>query len=159
MNRLLIAAFVATILSIGTASAYSLVDTHKECFADTDSEQATCITSILRDYESLHFAHSSAEESRGLWEESYYHLRQESANKTSALEAEVQLWKVKYTNLLSQQGGSSTMQDQLTNLTARVDAVETQTERNESHIYIIQNMLRTVQTDIESIWLKINSVR
>ena len=85
-------------------------------------------------------------------------MSNEHLNKTKALEEEVQLWKNKYSYVISQHG-NATIQDQIANLTARVDTVETQTERNESHIYIIQNMLRTVQTDIESIWLKINSVR
>ena len=85
-------------------------------------------------------------------------MEQRYINETAALKAEVQLWKNKYSYVISQHG-NATIQDQIANLTARVDAVETQTERNESHIYIIQNMLRTVQTDIESIWLKINLVR
>ena len=74
------------------------------------------------------------------------------------LQGEVHVWQSKYNHLLAQQG-NSTIQDKVANLTDRMDAVETKAATNESLIYIIQNMLRTVQTDIEDIYLKINSVR
>ena len=74
------------------------------------------------------------------------------------LQGEVHVWQSKYNHLLAQQG-NSTIQDQVANLTDRMDAVETKAATNEPLIYIIQNMLRTVQTDIEDIYLKINSVR
>ena len=79
-------------------------------------------------------------------------------NTTEYHKAEVHVWQTKYAHLLAQQGGTS-IQDQVANLTDRVTAVETKAATNESLIYIIQNMLRTVQTDIEDIFLKINSVR
>ena len=85
-------------------------------------------------------------------------LNEKYDNDTKALKEEVQLWKNKYSYVIAQHGNYS-IQDQITNLTDRVDSVETKAATNESHIYIIQNMLRTVQTDIEDIFLKINSVR
>ena len=85
-------------------------------------------------------------------------LRADYANDTAHLKTEVHIWQLKYANLLAQQGNFST-QDQIANLTDRVDAVETKATTNESLIYIVQNMLRTVQTDIADIFLKINSVR
>ena len=85
-------------------------------------------------------------------------LQDKLTNNTAHYKAEVHVWQTKYAHLLAQQGGTS-IQDQVANLTDRVTAVETKAATNESLIYIIQNMLRTVQTDIADIFLKINSVR
>ena len=84
--------------------------------------------------------------------------------KYNTLETDYNILKIQYAQLLQQgngtvQAGNSTMQDQIANLTARVSAVETKADRNESLIHIVHNMLRTAQADIADIYLKINSVR
>ena len=88
----------------------------------------------------------------------YNNLVTKYDNDTKVLNDEIKLWKAKYHYVIVQHGNYS-VQDQITNLTERVSTVETKAKTNESLIYIIQNMLRTVQVDIDSIWLKINSVR
>ena len=87
-----------------------------------------------------------------------HHNHTENIRTIEHLQDEVNVWQTKYNYLLAQQG-NQTIQDKVANLTDRMDAVETKASTNESLIYIIQNMLRTVQTDIEDIYLKINSVR
>ena len=154
MNKILIAAvFALVFVSIGTAFAFKPVEDHIACFNNNSTATEVCIDDILLDYEHNERNYKSQIERlqnhnefvSGLldYSEQLYH------NDTTILKTEVQLWKNKYSYVISQHG-NATIQDQIVNLTARIDAVETQTERNESHIYIIQNMLRTVQTDIES---------
>ena len=120
-----------------------------DTFDDCDAER--CYDRLLSSYNNVYKMWSSQNVKIA-------ELNTQLENTTSYYETEVQLWKAKYTNLLAQEGGTS-VQVQIANLTDRMDAVETKAATNESLIYIIQNTLRTVQTDIEDIFLKINSVR
>ena len=140
--------------TIPVAHAYLLPPAYEACpdYATDKAALEDCYDVLLSAYTGVFDMMLSESQKRA-------DIQVQLQNTTSYYEAEVQLWKAKYTALLSQQGGNSTMQDQIANLTARVDAVETKAATNESLIYIIQNMLRTVQTDIADIFLKINSVR
>ena len=163
MNKLLlITLLVAITVGIGNSGAYIPIDPHKECFANTVGNNTACVNDILKDYQRIYDSHLRVEEnyhdSNIFWENTLNSERSKVANKTQNLESEMQLWKAKYHYVIVQHGNYS-IQDQISNLTERVSTVETKAKTNESLIYIIQNMLRTVQVDIDSIWLKINSVR
>ena len=151
-----IALFLLIAVAITVPTTYAVLPSSMlpDCTstAVTASQYKTCYDYLFTVYDSLYLTFEETHQDNLM-------LKTQLENTTSYYEAEVQLWKAKYTALLLQQGGNSTMQDQIANLTARVDAVETKAATNESLIYIIQNMLRTVQTDIEDIFLKINSVR
>ena len=162
MNSLtILLVFAVGFAGIGVADADPVAQ-HRICFDNNSTDTDVCIKNVLDDYEFFYNNHlrqmDNLRDHSDWLSAALNAMDEDHLNKTKILEAEVQLWKNKYNYVISQHG-NVTIQDQIANLTARVDAVETQTERNESHIYIIQNMLRTVQTDIESIWLKINSVR
>ena len=119
---------------------------HEDCF-DTYGNADFCVEGVTSDYRTLFEAYHTL-----------HHNHTINIRTVEHLQDEVNVWQTKYTHLLAQQG-NSTIQDKVANLTDRMDAVETKAATNESLIYIIQNMLRTVQTDIEDIYLKINSVR
>ena len=151
-----IALFLLIAVAITVPTTYAVLPSSMlpDCTstAVTASQYKTCYDYLFTVYDSLYLTFEETHQDNLM-------LKTQLENTTSYYEAEVQLWKAKYTALLLQQGGNSTMQDQIANLTARVSTVETKAATNESLIYIIQNMLRTVQTDIEDIFLKINSVR
>ena len=170
MDKLILA--VCSIILIGAGSAYAQTftssDTHSECFSElvNGSEYAVnheiCLTAIISEYDDLHSTYNSTSRDLAdiivLYEELEIDVFAAHNTELTALKSEVQLWKSKYNYVIVQHGNYS-VQDQITNLTERVSTVETKAKTNESLIYIIQNMLRTVQVDIDSIWLKINSVR
>ena len=120
---------------------------HSECLLLEGYALEGCVYSLFNSYTSLIDQYHTL-----------HHNHTINIRTVEHLQDEVNVWHNKYNYLLAQQG-NQTIQDKVANLTARVDAVETKASTNESLIYIIQNMLRTVQTDIEDIYLKINSVR
>ena len=161
-SLLILALFAIVFASVGVATAFSPVETHRDCFNSNSTDTDICVENVLREYALIdnnakHQIKILEDHNRfvsGLLSSS----SQEHQKEVTVLKAEVQLWKNKYSYVIAQHGNYS-IQDQITNLTDRVDAVETKAATNESLIYIVQNMLRTVQTDIADIFLKINSVR
>ena len=169
MDKLIL--FICSIILIGIGSAdaaltFTSSDTHSACFEGLVDGDATghefCLNTLISNYEDLHSAYNSTDRDLVYVQGLYYELENDITAIYNAdvlrLTGEVQLWKNKYNYVIVQHGNYS-VQDQITNLTERVSTVETKAKTNESLIYIIQNMLRTVQVDIDSIWLKINSVR
>ena len=152
MMKIALVALLAVASTVSIAYAFE-PETLRDCTTETEFDDLmTCHKGLVATYVSFWEIHESNANSYTVLKEKYEQEKTESS-----------LWKAKYTALLGQQNvtsqGNSAMQDQIANLTARVSAVETKAATNESLIYIIQNMLRTVQTDIEDIFLKINSVR
>ena len=152
MMKIALVALLAVASTVSVAHAFA-PETLRDCTTETEfNDLMTCHKGLVATYVSFWEIHESNANSYTVLKEKYEQEKTESS-----------LWKAKYTALLGQQNvtsqGNSAMQDQIANLTARVSAVETKAATNESLIYIIQNMLRTVQTDIEDIFLKINSVR
>ena len=162
---------VCLILLIGIGSAEAALEPsshHRECFTELvdDSNYAenheSCLNALISDYDYSQDAHNRTSEDLkhaiDLYEEFNTDVTAEFESEVALLKSEAQLWKSKYHYVIVQHGNYS-IQDQITNLTERVSTVETKARTNESLIFIIQNMLRNVQVDIDSIWLKINSVR
>ena len=137
----------ALLILAAIPSAYAMFA--PDTFDDCDAER--CYDRLLSSYNTVYKIWSSQNVQLA-------ELNTQLKNSTAYYEAEVYIWQTKYGQLLAQQGDTS-VQVEIANLTDRMDAVETKAATNESLIYIIQNMLRTVQTDIEDIFLKINSVR
>ena len=128
-----IALFLLIAVAITVPTTYAVLPSSMlpDCTstAVTASQYKTCYDYLFTVYDSLYLTFEETHQDNLM-------LKTQLENTTSYYEAEVQLWKAKYTALLLQQGGNSTMQDQIANLTARVDAVETKAATNESLIYI-----------------------
>ena len=161
-SLLILALFAIVFASVGVATAFSPVETHRDCFNSNSTDTDVCVENVLRDYELIN---NNAKNQIETLERHNEFLNgnlnlalDANRNGMKELQDEVTLWKNKYSYVIAQHGNYS-IQDQITNLTDRVTAVETKAATNESLIYIVQNMLRTVQTDIADIFLKINSVR
>ena len=154
MMKIALVALLAVASTVSVAYAFE-PETLRDCTTETEfNDLMTCHKGLVATYVSFWEIHESNVSTYLALQERYEQEKTESA-----------LWKAKYTALLGQQGnstiqsGNSTIQDQIANLTARVSAVETKADRNESLIHIVHNMLRTAQADIADIYLKINSVR
>ena len=150
-----IALMLLMAVAVTTSTAYALNPyTMSDCTTHNNlSDMSACHNGIMTHYEAT-------------WDilQSNIGELKTMQTKYNALEADYNILKIQYAQLLQQgnstvQVGNSTMQDQIANLTARVSAVETKADRNESLIHIVHNKLRTAQADIADIYLKINSVR
>ena len=161
MNKAIIISSVILLIGIGSAEAIPTHQEHADCFSENDDDEF-CLNRLMSDYRLLHGSHENLSERYNAQADKHDIIMEMMQNRSDAkiesLEGDVKMWKAQYYYVITQHG-NSTIQDKVANLTARVDAVETKAATNESLIYIIQNMLRTVQTDIEDIYLKINSVR
>ena len=120
---------------------------YEECTSAEGYELENCMDSIYYDYVKVFEAYHTLN-----------HNHTETVRTTEHLQDEVNVWHNKYNYVIAQHG-VHTIQDQLVNLTERMNTVETKASTNESLIYILQNIVRTVQVDIADIFIKINSVR
>ena len=120
-------------VAVTTSTAYALNPYEmNDCTTRTSlSDMSSCHSGIMSSYELVWDIHQS-----NIGE--YLALQ----SKYESLEVDHNILKAQYAQLLGQQGnstiqsGNSTMQDQIANLTARVSAVETKADRNESLIHI-----------------------
>ena len=137
MMKIALMLLMAVAVTTSTAYAYNPHELSDCTVHNNIDNMRSCHEGVMNSYEVMWSLHlSNVGEYKTL------------QSKYESLEVDHNILKAQYAQLLQQgnstiQSGNSTIQDQIANLTARVSAVETKADRNESLIHIVHNMLRT----------------